>query len=138
MYKQYETVFIATPVLTEEQLNEVVAKFEQVLKENSAEIVSSESWGMRNLAYPIQRKSTGFYHLIEFQAEPTLVAKLETEYKRDERIMRFLTTVLDKYAIEFNTNRRAGKYNKKRAPELDANGVAINTNEEALEPIDNG
>lgn len=117
MPNNYETTFIMTPVLTEDQVKDVVQKFEQVLSEGSAVIVHSESWGMRKLAYPIQRKSTGFYHLIQFDAEPTLIAKLETELKRDERIMRFLTVSLDKYALEFNVNRRAGKFNKKKVVE---------------------
>jgi len=116
-----------TPVLTEDQVKDVVQKFEQVLSDGSAVIVHSESWGMRKLAYPIQRKSTGFYHLIQFDAEPTLIAKLETELKRDERIMRFLTVSLDKYALEFNVNRRAGKFNKKK--------VETNPAEKILDPL---
>jgi small subunit ribosomal protein S6 len=104
---QYETVFIMTPVLTDEMVKDAVAKFEKVLKENGAEIVHQASWGLRKLAYPIQKKSTGFYHLIEFKAEGTLVDKLELEFRRDERILRFLTVALDKYAITYNESRRS-------------------------------
>lgn len=103
---QYETVFIMTPVLTDEMVKDAVAKFEKVLKENGAEIVHQASWGLRKLAYPIQKKSTGFYHLIEFKAEGTLVDKLELEFRRDERILRFLTVALDKYAVIYNQSRR--------------------------------
>ena len=106
---QYETVFIMNPVLTEEQVKETVGKFEQVLKENSAEIVFQNNWGLKKLAYPIQKKTSGFYHLIEFKAPAPLIAKLETEFKRDERIMRFLTVKLDKYAVIYNESRRSGK-----------------------------
>lgn len=104
---QYETVFIMTPVLTDEMVKDAVAKFEKVLKENGAEIVHQASWGLRKLAYPIQKKSTGFYHLIEFKAEGTLIDKLELEFRRDERILRFLTVALDKYAITYNESRRS-------------------------------
>jgi small subunit ribosomal protein S6 len=68
---------------------------------------------MRKLAYPIQKKSTGFYHLIEFESEPTLVAKLETEYRRDERVIRFLTIVMDKHHVGFAEKRRHKQLSKK-------------------------
>jgi small subunit ribosomal protein S6 len=61
------------------------------------------------LAYPIQKKTTGFYHLFEFKADPTLIAKLELQYRRDERIIRFLTFSMDKHAIEYAAKRRSGK-----------------------------
>ena len=92
---QYETVFIVTPVLSEDQMKEAVKKFEDHLANAGAEIVHEEHWGMRRLAYPIQKKSTGFYQLIEYKAEGTVIADLETELKRDERILRFLTVKLD-------------------------------------------
>jgi small subunit ribosomal protein S6 len=104
---QYETVFIMTPVLTDEMVKDAVAKFEKVLKENGAEIVHQANWGLRKLAYPIQKKSSGFYHLIEFKAAGELVDKLELEFRRDERILRFLTVALDKYAITYNASRRS-------------------------------
>lgn len=103
---QYETVFIMTPVLTDEMVKDAVAKFEKVLKENGAEIVHQASWGLRKLAYPIQKKSTGFYHLIEFKADGVIVDKLELEFRRDQRILRFLTVALDKYAVIYNQSRR--------------------------------
>ena len=103
---QYETVFIVTPVLSEDQMKEAVKKFLAYLKENGAEIVHEDSWGLRKLAYPIQKKSTGFYHLIEFKCEGDLINRLETEYRRDERIIRFLTMKMNKFAIEYATKRR--------------------------------
>lgn len=103
---QYETVFIVTPVLSQDQLNEVTSKYKELLQENGAEIVNEESWGLKKLAYPINKKSTGFYHLFEFKASGDLIAKLEITFKRDERIMRNLTVSLDKYAIEYNAKRR--------------------------------
>lgn len=113
MNKNYETVFIMTPVLSEAQMEDAVDKFRKVLTDNGAELVSDENWGLRKLAYPISHKSTGFYHLFEFKAAPELVETLETEYRRDERVMRFLTVVLDKHAIAYNERRRNGAFNKK-------------------------
>lgn len=107
MVRQYETVFIVTPVLSEEQIKETVKKYQTLLTDNGAEIVFENNWGMRKLAYPIQKKTTGFYYLVEFRAEGEVIAKLETAYKRDERLLRFLTVSLDKHAIAYNEKRRA-------------------------------
>ncbi|MCD4773944.1 MAG: 30S ribosomal protein S6 [Bacteroidales bacterium] len=102
----YETVFIATPVLSEGQMKEAVQKYQKYLKDNNAEIIHEENWGIRKLAYPIQKKSTGFYYLIEFKAEGQLISKLEIEFKRDERLLRFLTVKLDKHAVTYNEKKR--------------------------------
>lgn len=106
MHRNYETVFITTPVLSEAQMKETVAKFKKVLTDGGAKIVHEENWGLRKFAYPMQKKSTGFYYLLEFTAEPHLVNKLETEYRRDERILRFLTFKMDKYAVEYAEKKR--------------------------------
>ena len=87
----YETVFIVTPVLSDAQVQEVADKFQGVITENGGQIVNKESWGLRKLAYPIQKKTTGFYFLVEFTGEGSLVNTLETQYRRDERVIRFLT-----------------------------------------------
>ncbi len=110
---QYETVFILTPVLSEEQMKEAVKKYEGFLKENGADIVHQENWGLRKLAYPIQKKSTGFYHVFEYKAEGGLITKLETAFKRDERMLRFLTVKLDKHAIAYNEKKRHKKKEEK-------------------------
>ena len=109
---QYETVFILTPVLSDVQMKEAVEKFTKVLTDNGGTIVNTEEWGMRKLAYPIDKKSTGFYSLIEFEGEPTIVKKLETAFRRDERVLRFLTFRQDKYAAEYAAKRRSLKANK--------------------------
>ena len=103
----YETVFILTPVLSDQQMKEAVEKFEKVLTDNGATIVNEEIWGLRKLAYPIQKKSTGFYNLVEFDADPTIVKKIETAFRRDERVLRFLVCRLDKYAAEYAAKRRS-------------------------------
>lgn len=109
MIKQYETVFIATPVLSEAQMKEAVAKYVSFIQEKGGEIVYEEDWGLKQLAYPIQKKTTGFYYLIEFKADTQVIADLETQYRRDERIMRFLTFAMDKHSIAYAERRRANK-----------------------------
>ncbi len=113
MLKQYETVFIATPVLSEVQIKEAVKKFRDFITDNEGEIVYEEDWGLRKLAYPIQKKTTGFYHLIEFKADPTLIAKLEIQYRRDERIIRFLTFAMDKHSVAYAEKKRANSSENK-------------------------
>ena len=110
---QYETVFILTPVLSEEQMKEAVKNYEDFLTNNGAEIVHRENWGMRKLAYPIQKKSTGFYQVLEFKTPGDAIAKLEVQFKRDERILRFLTVKLDKHAVAYNEKKRRLKKEKK-------------------------
>ena len=109
---QYETVFILTPVLSDEQMKETVAKFKNLLTEKGAEIVNEEAGGLKKMAYAIQKKSTGFYCLLEFKAEPEVVKTLEIGYRRDENVIRFMTVKLDKYAAEYAVKRR-NKYAKK-------------------------
>ena len=107
MLKNYETVFIATPVLSEAQMKETAAKYISLIKEKGGAVVSEEDWGLKKLAYPIQKKTSGFYHLVEFQAEPSFIDVLETQYRRDERIIRFLTFAMDKDAVAYAEKRRA-------------------------------
>ena len=104
---KYETVFILTPVLSDDQMKETVEKFKKVLTDNGCNIENEENWGLRKLAYPIENKNTGFYTLIEFEGEPTIVGKLETAFRRDEKVIRFLTFRLDKFAAEYAIKRRA-------------------------------
>lgn len=106
---RYETVFILTPVLSDEQAKEAVKKFEALLKDFGGNMLHKEEWGMRKLAYPIQKKSTGFYQLFEFEAEGNVIAKLETEFKRDERVIRFLTVKMEKHHVAFAESRRNRK-----------------------------
>ena len=112
MVRQYETVFIMTPVLSEDQVKEAVKKFSDFLKEKGAEIVYESNWGLRKLAYQIQKKTTGFYHLVEFKAEGSVISELDTVFKRDERILRYLTVVLEKHAIAYNEKKRAERMKK--------------------------
>lgn len=116
--KNYETVFILTPVLSDDQMKDAVLRFKKVLTDNKAKVVNEELWGLKKLAYPIQHKSTGFYVLIEFEAAPETIDALETEFRREEKVMRFLTTSLDKHAIAYNIKRKKGEFNQQKVKEV--------------------
>ncbi|PID88243.1 MAG: 30S ribosomal protein S6 [Bacteroidia bacterium] len=109
---QYETVFIITPVLSDDQVKETVSKFRKILTEGGAEITEEENWGLRKLAYPIKHKTTGFYYLIEFKSVGSLIDKLETEFRRDEKIIRHLTIKMDKHAIAYSDKKKKLKSSK--------------------------
>ena len=106
---QYETVFILTPVLSDEQMKEAVGKFRDYLTSQGSEILYEENWGMCKLAYNINKKSSGFYYEIGFKANPAAIERLEINYRRDERVLRFLTVKMDKYAAAYAAKRQALK-----------------------------
>ena len=112
--QQYEIVIVLTPLLSEETSKEAIAKFNKFIADGGAEIVQEDNWGLRKLAYPIQKKTTGYYHLTEFRAPGELINKLEIELRRDERVLRFLTIALDKNAIAYNEKKRSGAFNQKK------------------------
>jgi small subunit ribosomal protein S6 len=107
MEKRYETVFILTPVLSDDQTKETAKKFKKTIIDLGGKIVNEENWGLKKLAYPIQKKTTGFYHLVDFSGKGTEIAELELQFKRDERILRFLTIALEKHAATWADKRRA-------------------------------
>ncbi|MCY4562722.1 MAG: 30S ribosomal protein S6 [Flavobacteriaceae bacterium] len=104
--QHYETVFILNPVLSESLIEETVRKYQQYIISNEGEIVDFENWGLKKLAYPINKKKSGFYHLIEFRSEGNLVSNLEIQFRRDEKVLRYLTVKLDKYALAWSEKRR--------------------------------
>ena len=107
MAQQYETVFIMTPVLSDDQAKETVTKYKKVLKDAGCKIVQEDDWGLKKLAYPIQKKTTGFYYLLQFEGPGSFIKDLEVAYKRDERILRFMTVALDKHAVAYSEKRKA-------------------------------
>jgi len=112
MNNRYETVFILTPVLSEQQAKETVKAYRKSFKDAKSKIVQEEEWGLKKLAYPIQKKSTGFYFLIEHESDPAAIADFELAFKRDEKVLRFLTVKMDKHHIEFAESRRDAKKNR--------------------------
>jgi len=111
---QYESVIILTPVLSEKQMQDAISSYRQLITENGGEIVHEENWGLTKLAYPIQKKVTGFYHIFEYNAPGDLVSKLELAFRRDEQVMRYLSIRLDKHAARYNERRRNGEFKKSK------------------------
>lgn len=115
MTKQYETTIIVTPVLTNEALKETIAGYVDFLKNSGCEIVHQDDWGLRQLAYPIKKKTSGFYHTVEYKSQTgEFIDKLELTLRRDENILRFLTVSLDKYAVDYNDRKRQGLIGRKK------------------------
>jgi len=108
----YETVFILTSSLSEKEAKDAVQKFRDILVQTGANLYHSEEWGLRKLAYTIHKKNTGYYALFEYSGNKDTVKQLEIEFRRDEKIVRFLTTALDKFALEYSERRRRGEFNK--------------------------
>ncbi len=104
--KHYETVFILNPVLSEDQVRETVEKYKDYVKSKGGRVAHHENWGLKKMAYPIENKKSGFYHLLEFTGPGELISSFEVEMKRDERILRFLTVSLDKFAMDYAQRRR--------------------------------
>ena len=102
----YETVFIMNPVLSEDQVKETVKKFVDKIKANKGKITNEENWGLKKLKYAIQKKKTGFYNLIEFQADGQMINDFEVELKRDERVIRWQTVKLEKFALAYADRRK--------------------------------
>ncbi|MCS7004837.1 MAG: 30S ribosomal protein S6 [Cytophagales bacterium] len=115
--RHYEVVFIMTPVLSDSQIKETIEKFKDVLVKNGAEVYHEEHWGLKKFATPIKGKSSGYYHLFEYKANPKTVLTFDVELRRDERIIRYLNVTLDKYGVKFNEDRRNGKFVKKEKVE---------------------
>ncbi len=111
--ERYETVFILTPVLSEGQAKEAVNSYKDLIKKNEGKLVHSEDWGLKKLAYPIQKKSTGFYHLLEFEAPGAFIGEMELQFRRDERIIRYMTVKMDKHHISFAESREGRKKSAK-------------------------
>ena len=103
---QYESVVIVNAALEDPQIDESLDRVQEAITNNGGEIQDIDKWGRKRLAYPIQKKSTGFYHLIEFKNNGELIRDFEVAFKRDERILRFLTVKLDKHAVAYNEKKR--------------------------------
>jgi len=122
MEKRYETVFILTPVLSDDQAKEAAKKIKKTITDLGGKVVNEENWGLKKLAYPIQKKTTGFYHLLEFSGEGMdIINNLEVTYKRDERVLRFLTVSLDKHAVAYADKRKGIKAEAKTKKKESAN-----------------
>ena len=104
----YELMVIFTPVLSEEDYKAAQKKYASLVKENGGEVVHENAWGLKSLAYPIAKKTTGLYLVMEYKAPSTFNEKLKIQLLRDESVLRHMFTALDKYAVEYNTRKRSG------------------------------
>ena len=109
----YETVFILNPVLSDTQIKETVQKFEDYLVSKGAEMISKEDWGLRKMAYPIQKKKSGFYHLFEYKVAGEAISSFELEFRRDDSVMRYLTVKLD--MLQLGLKREENVLNQKKS-----------------------
>ena len=104
----YELMVIFTPVLSDDEFKAAQKKYADLVTENGGTVVHTNPWGLKSLAYPIAKKTTGLYWVIEYKAPTSFNEKLKTQLLRDESVMRHMYTVLDKYAVEYNTKKRSG------------------------------
>ena len=106
--QNYELMVIFTPVLSEEDYRTAQKKFASLVTDNGGEVVHEKPWGLKSLAYPIQKKTTGLYWVMEYKAPSDFNEKLKIQLLRDESVLRHMFTALDKYAVEYNTKKRSG------------------------------
>jgi small subunit ribosomal protein S6 len=113
---QYEVTFIVDPVLSGDEIKATAQTYIDFVTNNDCKIVNVDEMGLRQLTYPINRRTSGIYYCVEFQT-PTgeVIDKLELAFRRDENIMRFLSVRLDKYGVKFNEDKRNGLIGKKKA-----------------------
>ena len=104
----YELMVIFTPVLSEEDFKTAQKKYASLVKDNGGEVLHENAWGLKSLAYPIHKKTTGIYWVLEYSAPSNFNEKLKIQILRDEQIMRHMMTSLDKYAVEYNAKKRSG------------------------------
>ena len=109
----YELMVIFTPVLSDEEFKAAQKKFAQVVTDNGGEVLHTNPWGLKSLAYPIAKKTTGLYWVLEYSAPSSFNEKLKTQLLRDESVMRHMYTALDKYAVEYNAKKRSGVRSEK-------------------------
>ena len=104
----YELMVVFTPVLSDDEFKAGQKKYAALVTENGGSIVAENAWGLKSLAYPIQKKTTGLYWVLEYSAESDFNEKLKIQLLRDESVLRHLCTKLDKYAVEYNARKKSG------------------------------
>lgn len=105
----YELMVIFTPVLSNEEFKAATKNLKKFVTDNEGECVGEDTWGLKSFAYPIDKKTTGLYYIMEYKAASTLNAKFTIQMNRDESVMRFMITSLDKHAIAYNARKRSGE-----------------------------
>lgn len=122
--RQYEVTFIVDPVLSDDEIKQTAKMYLDFLMEKGAELVHEEAWGLRQLAYPINRRTSGVYYTYEVKlASGEAIVELETGFRRDDRIIRFLTVKLDKHGVKYNEDKRNGLIGRKKEAEEEVEDV---------------
>jgi len=114
----YELMVIFTPVLSEEDFKAAQKKYEALVKDNGGTVTHTNPWGLKSLAYPIAKKTTGLYWVMEYSAPTSFNEKLKIQLLRDDNVMRHMFTVLDKYAVEYNAKKRGGVHSSSEKAEV--------------------
>lgn len=134
--RNYEVTFIVDPVLSSDEIKSAAQTYEEFIKNEGGTITHIDEMGLRQLAYPINKRSSGIYYTIEFEIESgSIIGKLELSMRRDERIMRFLTVALDKYGVKYNDDKRNGKIGKVAKKEKDSKKKHTTTAPVMAKPI---
>ena len=124
--RRYETIFIASPTLTDEQSDELVKQFEGIIAEQGGELLKTDKWGRKRLAYEVQKFSEGYYTLFEMNAGPNLIAELERRFRNNDAVIKYMSVRMDqadkatehaKQRIERETRRKVKAGVKERSPE---------------------
>jgi small subunit ribosomal protein S6 len=104
----YELMVIFTPVLSDDEFKAAQKKYAALVKDSGGAITAENPWGLKSLAYPIEKKTTGLYWVLEYSAPSDFNEKLKIQLLRDEAVLRHLCTKLDKYAVEYNAKKNSG------------------------------
>ena len=134
--RNYEVTFIVDPVLSSDEVNATVQKYADMVTNAGYTIVHTNELGLRQLAYPIKKRHSGVYFCIEYTGnDGQVIDKMELALRRDEKILRFLTVALDKFAVKYNEDRRAGKIGKKNREDILAKKKALEGDDDSVDVI---
>lgn len=118
--RQYEVTFIVDPVLSGDEIKKTAKTYSDMISKEGGKIVNEDNLGLKQLAYPINKRSSGIYYCVEFQVENgEMISRMELAFRRDERIMRFLTVHLDRYGVKYNDDKRNGLIGTKKKNDKD-------------------
>ena len=134
--RNYEVTFIVDPVLSSDEVNATVQKYADMVTNAGYTIVHTNELGLRQLAYPIKKRHSGVYFCIEYTGnDGQVIDKMELALRRDEKILRFLTVALDKFAVKYNEDKRAGKIGKKNREDILAKKKALEDDDDNVDVI---
>ncbi|HEX2866614.1 MAG TPA: 30S ribosomal protein S6 [Ignavibacteriales bacterium] len=116
----YESAVIINAAIEEEQIEATINRISELIRVNGGEILDVDKWGRKRLAYTLDKTKSGYYVIFRFAAPTDLIAKLERMYQLDEFVLRFLTIVLDKFALEYIEKSKAMKAQEAEAAQAEA------------------